>query len=128
MRPETDEWVSKAEADFLSMQREAAVSQSPNHDLVCFLAQQSAEKYLKGLLCEDGIAFPKTHDLLKLAALLPRTRSCPGNFSQVFARLDRYSVEFRYPGSSATTALAANSAQDAEAIRLWARQAIGLAS
>ncbi len=66
MLPETIEWVAKAEADFASMVREASVAESPNRDLVCFLAQQSAEKL--GLFCEDGIPFPKTHDLNKLAA------------------------------------------------------------
>ena len=65
MRPETAEWVAKAEADFASMRRETSVDQSPNYDLICFLAQQCVEKYLKALLCEEGIAFPKTHDLNK---------------------------------------------------------------
>ena len=55
MLPETIEWVVKAEADFASMVREASVAESPNRDLVCFLAQQSAEKL--GLFCEDGIPF-----------------------------------------------------------------------
>ena len=95
MRPETGEWLSKAEADFSSMRREAGVAQSPNYDLVCFLAQQSAEKYLKGWLCEEGVAFPKTHDLNKLATLLPAPRSRPDNFAAILARLDRYAVEFR---------------------------------
>jgi HEPN domain len=48
MRPERAEWVAKAEADFASMQRENSVVQSPNYDLICFLAQQCVEKYLKG--------------------------------------------------------------------------------
>jgi HEPN domain-containing protein len=60
MRPETAEWVAKAEADFASMQRENSVVQSPNYDLICFLAQQCVEKYLKGLLCEQTISFPRS--------------------------------------------------------------------
>lgn len=127
MRPETDEWIAKAEADFSSMTREASVMQSPNYDLLCFLGQQCAEKYLKGLLCEQGIPFPKTHDLNKLAALLPHPSSCPEKFAPALARLDRYSVEFRYPGSSATAELAANSTQDAEAFRSWARDMLRIA-
>jgi HEPN domain-containing protein len=111
MRPETAEWIAKAEADFASMNRETGMVQSPNYDLICFLAQQCAEKYLKGLLCEQNIAFPKTHDLNKLAALLPASSSCPPDFAPMLARLDRYSVEFRYPGSSATEELATASAK-----------------
>lgn len=126
MRPETNEWIGKAEADFISMTREAAVTQSPNYDLLCFLAQQRAEKYLKGLLCEQGIPFPKTHDLNKLAALLPPSSPCPEEFAPILARLDRYSVEFRYPGSAATADLAANSTQDAEVCRNWARRMLHL--
>lgn len=75
--------VAKAEADFASIVREASVAESPNHDLVCFLAQQSAEKYLKGLLCEDGISFPKRHDLIKLSALLAAPQCCPRDLLKV---------------------------------------------
>ncbi len=89
MRPETNEWIAKAEADFASMVREASVAESPNHDLICFLAHQSAEKYLKGLLCEDGIPFSKTHDLNKLSALLAEPRRCPARFAEGLSRLDR---------------------------------------
>ncbi len=120
MRPETFEWIAKAEADFASMLREASVTNSPNHDLVCFLAQQSAEKYFKALLCESNVSFPKTHDLNKLAALLPAGRHCAPEFADGIARLDRYSVEFRYPGSSATHDLAAEAAGDARELRAWA--------
>lgn len=128
MRPETNEWLAKAEADFVSMTREASVVTAPNHDLVCFLAQQSAEKFLKGLLCEEGIEFPKTHDLNKLVALLPASCACPEPLAEGLGRLDRYSVEFRYPGSSATSDLAADSARDARGFRAWAKNTLALRS
>jgi HEPN domain-containing protein len=60
MRPETEEWIRTADADFLSMTREINAAKDLNYDLVCFLAQQSVEKYLKGLLCENSVPFPKT--------------------------------------------------------------------
>ena len=63
MRRETSEWIGKAEADFVSMVREINATKDFNYDLVCFLAQQSVEKYLKALLCENSVPFPKTHDL-----------------------------------------------------------------
>ena len=48
MKPITGEWVEKAEADVRSARRELRVRDHPNYDLVCFLSQQCAEKYLKG--------------------------------------------------------------------------------
>ena len=60
MRPDTAEWIKKADADFLSMTREMNAVNDLNYDLVCFLAQQSVEKHLKALLCETSVPFPKT--------------------------------------------------------------------
>ncbi len=37
----------------------------------CYHAQQAAEKALKSVLVAHGIPFPRTHDLLALARLLP---------------------------------------------------------
>lgn len=128
MRPEAFEWIAKAEADFVSMSREVLVTDSANPDLVCFLAQQSAEKYLKGLLCETSTSFPKTHDLNKLSDLLPPPHRAAPKLAAGTARLDRYSVEFRYPGSSASSELAAEAAQDAREFRAWARAMLKLES
>jgi len=54
MKPETMEWVDKADADLDTAKREATVVESPNYDAVCFHAQQCAEKYLKAVLVEVG--------------------------------------------------------------------------
>ncbi len=69
MLPITQEWVDKAEGDWAVLNREIQVQNMPNYDLVCFLAQQCAEKYLKARLQEDSVAFPKTHDLTLLLTL-----------------------------------------------------------
>ena len=47
MKPETAEWIQKAEGDRGTARREFAVEDTPNYDAVCFHAQQCAEKYLK---------------------------------------------------------------------------------
>ena len=39
-------------------------------DQICFLCQQSAEKYLKAILEEAGQPIPKTHDLLVFFVLI----------------------------------------------------------
>lgn len=69
MKRLTAEWVRKAEADY---QVAARLHRGPEtfHDAVCFHCQQSAEKYLKGLLEELGLSVPKTHDLESLRTLL----------------------------------------------------------
>src|SRR5205814_8668530 len=102
MRADTAEWVKKAEADFASTMREMNATKEFNYDLACFLAQQSVEKYLKALLCENSVPFPKTHDLNEIGALLPKRLEFPESFGATISRLDRYAVEFRYPGASAT--------------------------
>jgi len=126
MRPETQEWIKKADADFLSMTREMNAARDLNYDLVCFLAQQSVEKYLKALLCENTVPFPKTHDLNELTALLPEDLKFPESFRATISSLDRYAVEFRYPGASATKDLAAEAIEGAKAFRDWGRKALKL--
>ena len=126
MRLETTEWIKKAEADFLSMTREMNAAKDFNYDLVCFLAQQSVEKYLKALLCETSVPFPKIHDLNKLVALLPKHLDYPESFREPISRLDRYAVEFRYPGASATQELAAEAVEEARTFRDWCRKALRL--
>jgi len=66
MKPITAEWVGKAEGDATQMEREGRARKNPVLDGICFHAQQCAEKYLKARLCEGGIEFGKTHDLVTL--------------------------------------------------------------
>ena len=72
MKPLTEEWISKAEGDYHTMLRESRAEQFPNHDAVCFHAQQCVEKYLKARMCEAGIRIGKSHDLV---AILQMPRS-----------------------------------------------------
>jgi len=66
MNPLTREWVSKAEGDLSTAERELRARKKPNYDAACFHAQQCAEKYLKAFLQEKGIPFGKTHNLVAL--------------------------------------------------------------
>ena len=61
MKKTTREWVKKAEEDYL-IAKQGSRSKVPLHDGVCFHCQQCAEKYLKGLLEELGLAVRKTHN------------------------------------------------------------------
>lgn len=62
---------------------------------VCFLAQQMAEKFLKGLLVAEKKPLPKIHDLLQLGSLLKgAVQACYADL----ILLNRYYIEPRYPG------------------------------
>jgi HEPN domain-containing protein len=78
MKPETMEWIDKAEGDWKVAQREMRAA-DPVWNVASFLAQQCAEKYLKAFLEEHNIAFGKTHDLVVLlnssGGLLPELNS-----------------------------------------------------
>jgi HEPN domain-containing protein len=52
------------------MARTLARAAESAHDGVCFHCQQSAEKYLKAIVQELGLAIPKIHALEDLLALL----------------------------------------------------------
>jgi HEPN domain-containing protein len=89
-------------------------------DIICFHAQQSAEKYLKAYLVFQDQDFPKTHaleDLVLLAAVKdPRCR----NLFTIASELSPYAVEIRYPDSTSPTVQdARESVQSADTIRKY---------
>jgi len=117
MKAETMEWVQKAEGDMKTAQREFAVREEPNHDAVCFHAQQCAEKYLKARLVEAGLPVTRTHDLeILLNQLLPFE---PGltDLLQAVRILSAMAVEVRYPGMAADEDDAAEALRSSEKIR-----------
>jgi HEPN domain-containing protein len=126
MKPLTAEWVSKAEGDFATMERESRVSDSPNFEGICFHAQQCAEKYLKARLCEAGIAFGKIHDLV---ALLDATLGAAPSWEahrEDLAYLSGFAVSIRYPGESADQNCALDAQRRCRAFRMTVRQSLGL--
>ncbi len=122
MKAITQEWVSKAEGDFATAQRELEVKELPNHDAVCFHSQQCIEKYLKACLQEAEISFGKTHDLTALLNLLITLEPNWNTMRPTLDALTTYAVEFRYPGASANQFLANQAFQDCSSIRQIIRQ------
>lgn len=57
MNEVVNEWVVKAEGDFLTAAREVKAN-PPNYDAVCFHAQQCIEKLLKALLIQNDRYHP----------------------------------------------------------------------
>ena len=102
MKSITGEWITKAEGDFATAQRELSAIQHPNYDAVCFHSQQCVEKYLKAFLQETNIAFPKTHDLADLLALTLSVEASWSSLTSDLNVLSAFAVEYRYPGTPPT--------------------------
>ena len=89
------EWIKKAEEDELSL-KTVLVNGAPS--TACFLAQQMAEKYLKGLLVFYGQSFPKIHDLKRIATLLEPFVPDIFDLEGEFNNLNKFYAATRYPG------------------------------
>jgi HEPN domain-containing protein len=128
MKRLTAEWVRKAEADFLAAARLAARSaRGPAlNDAVCFHCQQSAEKYLKALLEENGIAVPRTHNLVALLPLLVPHHAALRRLRRGCDFLTRFAVDTRYPGESASKRQAASAQRWTTEVRDACRSILGL--
>jgi HEPN domain-containing protein len=90
------EWAAKAEDDF-QFARISLIEKKPFWSHICFLFQQSAEKYLKALILDQGLKFQKTHDL---PILLKRCLGKIPGFVELTGDCDllvTFYVETRYP-------------------------------
>ena len=103
--PVVREWLAKADNDLKTAAHTLTLAKDCPTDTVCFHAQQCVEKYLKALLVYRATAFPKTHDIRVLRALLP-PRLRPKLESKVQDQLTRYATVLRYPGAGPDVPLA----------------------
>lgn len=118
-------WVRKAEADVAGA-RELAHAKPALNDLICFHAQQAAEKYLKALMLEYGLVPPRTHDLQQLLSmLLPHERQL-ASLRRILVSLSQFAVEYRYPGQNATARQSRSALRGLEKVRIAIRQRLGL--
>jgi HEPN domain-containing protein len=117
--------VRKAESDF-RLASVIAQGTEPFHDEQCFHCQQSAEKYLKALFEEAGLAVPRTHLLRDLMALLLPRYPALARFRRGFTSLTRFAVQTRYPGDSASKRQAASALLWAGRVRDACRACLGI--
>lgn len=127
MNPLTLEWVNKAEGDTITARRELRARISPNYDAACFHAQQTAEKYLKAFLQENGANIPKTHQLVDLLGLCIKIDKTNQTLYSYVMILEGYAVKFRYPGESAEKWEAKEAYQATQNVRQAIRAKLGLA-
>jgi HEPN domain-containing protein len=106
-------WLRIARADLALA--EVSLPEDALYELLCFHAQQAAEKAIKAVLLYLDLDFPFVHDLRLLANLLPADlRSAPA-LTGVEA-LTAYAVTTRYPFSFRDDAVDKNEYD--EAIRI----------
>ena len=91
------EWIEKAEGDFAVAAYIVKGRDRSMAPAVCFHSQQAVEKYLKAILVFRGIAFPKSHEIGKLLALMAAADR-PVLSQSAQDRLTDYATVFRYPG------------------------------
>lgn len=125
MKPETSEWIEKAEGD-LKVARREMEAVDPVWNVICFLAQQCGEKYLKAFLEESNVAFPKTHDLVVLLNISGEPLQDLKAHKEHLARLSVFGIAARYPGRQADREAAEDSMKTAEMIRTILRSRFGL--
>ena len=97
------DWLRYAEEDLSAAHAmRSAPAVVPRHP--AWLAQQAAEKAIKAVLVADNLPFPKTHDLERLATLLPDP-SVLAQCNADLASLTEFAVGSRYPGDLPDTVL-----------------------
>ena len=125
MNPLTEEWVEKAEGDY-TVAQQSEQGQNPVNDVICFLAQQCVEKYLKAWLQEANIPFPRTHDLQELLTLIVPALPAWDAWREDFSKLSEHAVDPRYPGKFATADETAHAMRICNEVRRTVRQQLKL--
>ena len=89
-------WIAKAEEDRLCIKNNLSAAAVP-WTVVCFHAQQAAEKYLKAFLVSRGVRVERTHDLAFLLAECQKHVPGLAALQNDCLALSAYAVDARYP-------------------------------
>ncbi|NNJ84254.1 MAG: HEPN domain-containing protein [Gammaproteobacteria bacterium] len=90
-----DEWLLYAKSDLALARTDGSPDIMPK--MLCFHAQQAAEKALKAVLLAENTDFPNTHNLRFLLDKIPSRIKIPSEVEDA-ALLTDYAVSSRYPG------------------------------
>jgi len=72
------EWIDRGHNDFRSADYLSTMHHPTPDEIICYLCQQSAEKYLKAFLFLHDVEPPKIHDLNELLEMIAEVN--PGIF------------------------------------------------
>lgn len=89
-------WLEYADGDLAAARGGIELAAIPGW-IIGFHAQQAAEKAFKAALALAGVEPPRTHDLLRLDALLQQAGWAPPLSGEDLVKLGRFAVEDRYP-------------------------------
>lgn len=92
---EKDKWILKAENDLRIIEKDLS-SADPINDVICFHAQQAAEKYLKAYLVHKSVIPEKSHIIERLLDTCSKYDPSFAGLMEA-AQLTEYAVELRYP-------------------------------
>ena len=123
MRREVRTWFEQAQDDMITAQMNLGMGR---YNWACFIAQQAAEKALKGLyVAEHGEEPPRIHGLRTLAQLA--AGEAAGAIWTALGGLDRHYTISRYspdgiepPAESYSEAIAKEAVEQCSEILLWA--------
>lgn len=118
-------WADKAEDDFKAAQL-LLRRKEPLTYIVCYHAQQCAEKYLKALLIAATHPFPRSHDLVMLNDLCAQAGILVELDRTRLALLTDHAIRTRYPGDDPIVEEARSALETAKAVRRFARKFLGL--
>lgn len=90
-------WLAKADNDLLTIENNIRAPRVP-WDVVCYHAQQVAEKVLKAYLVAHGVTPPKTHDLIVLLGQCVGLGAPVADLEADCRLLLRFAASTRYPG------------------------------
>ena len=89
--------LKKADADLALVQYVLALEDKPiDIDIIFFHLQQAVEKYLKALVCYNGVHFEKIHDIDKIITICRYNSIDLPDYIDIFIELTPYAVEGRY--------------------------------
>lgn len=121
-----EEWITKAEGNYISALTLVKGKRTRVFDVICNQCQQSAEKYLKALLVRHKVSFPKTHDMKQLYNLVTRVEPDIRLLEEPVLSLDPYGVDIRYAGLQATEDEMKEAVKAMKQVRKFARARLGL--
>ena len=90
------EWFRFGDRDLAVAEHSLSLHPQP-YEIICYLCQQTVEKYLKGYLFFCGIKPPKTHELDRLCEMCAEH---DGRFNELFEQCETltvYGTQPRYP-------------------------------
>ena len=91
------QWFDKGKNELRSAEYLSTMHNPTPDEVICYLCQQSAEKYLKGFIFYQDNEPDKTHDIKDLLEICQKYNSDFSSLSSAAYILTRYAVLPRYP-------------------------------